>query len=499
MNEDNHIIIVGTSQLTQDKKTNTPLDPLSLIIETSKKAIKDTNANSSKLVTAIDSVYMTNIRSWSYEDAPGELSQALGINPKKKIYLPDGGNTPQMLVNRASKALFTGNANAILIAGGETFYTAYKSIKIKHWPPSKPPKYMEGDLWDGINEFENSYGIKNPPLAYALFETALRYKMGKSIDEHNLSMGKLFEKFSYIASQNPISWIKESYTADEIAKPTVFNRIINHPYTKRMCANMFVDQSAVVIIMTVRTARKLDINKSQWVYVMGGSDFQNIYEITRRPALHDSPAAREGSKSALKQAGLDIKDINVFDIYSCFPSIVQIICNEIGISTHDHRDLTLTGGLPFFGGPWSNYSMHAIVSAVQAIRKNPTQKIMVIANGGYNNKQSFGIYGKSPPKIPWDEINDDDAQDLIFSQSLEPPLMEAKGTLIIEGYTLVYNRKGEPYRGIVIGKLENGRRTLAQINSKTPILQKLSEEELVGKVFPVSYDKSSKKNLIQIK
>ncbi len=40
----------------------------------------------------------------------------------------------------------------------------------------------------------------------------------------------------------------------------------------------------------------------------------------------------------------------------------------------------------------SNYSMHSIITTVNLIRKNPDLKLMIIANGGYNTKQSIGIW-----------------------------------------------------------------------------------------------------------
>ncbi|GAH08474.1 unnamed protein product, partial [marine sediment metagenome] len=173
--------------------------------------------------------------------------------------------------------------------------------------------------------------------------------------------------------------------------PSPENRAIVHPYTKRMCANNFVDQAGTIIITSEEIAKSLNIDRKQWVYIMGGATFRNIHDFYRRPRLDDSPAVREGSRLALEQAGLKLSNIDKFDIYSCFPSIVEICMNEIGIKEDDSRDLTLTGGLPFFGTPLSNYSLHAVINTVDSIRSNPSLKVMIIANGGLNTKQSIGI------------------------------------------------------------------------------------------------------------
>ena len=492
-------IIVGAAQYTQPKDIAQPLDPLSLIVKTCRKALNDSGAEEIKKF--IDSVYMININSWSYEDAPGELIAIIGIKPVQKVFLPDGGDSPQMLVNRAAKAIATGKSQAVLITGGEASYSIYRAGKddiTLNWPEKKTPKYMEGNLWKGTSDFENKYGIIFPSCSYALFESALRGKSGRTLEEHRVYMGKLFERYSKIASKNPHAWNQKSYTADEITVPSPQNRKVIYPYTKRMCSNLFVDQSGTLIITSEEIAEKLKIDPNNWIYLMGGADFKNIFNISQRPKLYDSPATKEGSRIALEQAGLSLGDINVFDIYSCFPSIVQIIMNEMGLSDDDPRDLTITGGLPYFGGPWSNYSLHAIITAAEIIRKNHSKKIMVVANGGYNTKQSFGIYGNKPPVIPWEACNVTERQEEILRDALPDPIIKANGRLTIEAYTIYYERDGKPIRGIVIGRLEDGGRTFARIENDPKRLEELENQDLIGRTFTVQFDKMREVNLISL-
>ena len=492
-------IIVGAAQYTQPKDIAQPLDPLSLILKTCRKALNDSGAKEIKKF--IDSVYMININSWSYEDAPGELSAIIGIKPVQKVFLPDGGDSPQMLVNRAAKAIATGKSLAVLITGGEASYSIYRAGKgdiTLNWPEKKTPKYMEDNLWNGTSEFENKYGMILPSCSYALFESALRGKSGRTLEEHRVYMGKLFERYSRIASKNPYAWSQKAYTADEITIPSPQNRKVIFPYTKRMCSNLFVDQSGAVIITSEEIAEKLKIDPASWVYLMGGADLKNIFNISQRPKLFNSPAARKGSQLALEQAGLTFGDIYGFDIYSCFPSIVQIIMNEMGLSVDDPRDLTVTGGLPYFGGPWSNYSLHAIITATDIIRKNRSKKIMVVANGGYNTKQSFGIYGNKPPVISWEERDDTDIQKEILRDKLPDPVKEANGMITIEAYTIYYERDGRPKQSIVIGCLENGNRSFARIEDELERLEELEKQDLIGKIFHVHFDNESGINLISL-
>jgi acetyl-CoA C-acetyltransferase len=490
-------IIIGAAQYTQPKNTAEPLDPLSLMAKTTRMALSQTETD--QLSDLIDAIYMININSWSYEDAPAELSKILNFKPIEKVFLPDGGDTPQMLVTRAAKAIASGKSKAVIITGAEAEYSK-KSAKRKNqslnWPDYKDPSYMEGDLWDGINQFTNKYKFKFPPNFYALLETAVRAKSGRTIEEHRKYMGKLFEHYSKIASNNPLAWSQKTHTGQEITIPASDNRYVSYPYTKLMCANMFVDQAGTVIMTSERVAESLKINKDIWVYLMGSADLKNVHNTTQRPNLHDSPASKYGYKLALEQAGLTLKEIDAFDIYSCFPSIVEIVMNELGLTLDEERDLTLTGGLPYFGGPWSNYSLHAIITAVDLIRNNHSLKLMVIANGGYNSKQSFGIYGKQPPVKAWADIDDSDIQKKILEDFLPEPMKEANGILEVEAYTISYDRDGNPYTVIVIGHLENKRRTVAFIEAQPELIKEFENEDIVGKKFTVNYDKNSESNKI---
>jgi len=499
MKNKNIPIIVGAAQYTQPKTISQPLDPLKLMTKTSQMAITDTTTEEIK--DYIDTVFMTNISSWSYEDAPGELSKILGINPSKKVYTTPLGNVPQAFVNRAAKAIFSGESQAVLITGGEAAYSSNNARRGKinlDWPEIRPPKYMEGNLTEGTTKFEKMYGLRSAPCAYALFETAIRAASGRSFEEHRKYMGKLFERFSKIAAKNPYAWIQKSYSPDEITISSAENRKVNYPYTKRMCANFFVDQSGALLMTNEEIAEKLGINRKLWIYPMGGADLKNIQYITQRQRYDESPAARFGPKLALEQAGLSLEDISQFDIYSCFPSVVQIIRKELGLSEDDPRDISIAGGLPYFGGPLSNYSLHAIITSVNLIREDPSKKIMIIANGGYNTKQSFGIYGTTPPVKSWGDNEEKSIQETILKETLPDPVEKANGQLTIDAYTIYYERDGTPKRGIVLGHLENRRNTLAYIDAKPEELKNLEQVDIVGQNFPIHYDSKLQRNLINL-
>jgi len=491
-------VIIGAAQYTQHKGTEKPLDPLSLMEKTSREALRD--AGIDELAQLIDCVCVINLFQWPYRDAPGMLSERLGISPVRALYLPVGGNTPQLVVNQAARDLAAGRCSAVLLTGAEAIYSLRKAMSgemLLDWPESHSPERVDGENTSGVNAVEASHNLFLPSFMYPLFETSLRASTGLTPQEHQARMGASFERLSRIASENPHAWSRRFLSAQEIATPTQDNRYIGYPYTKYMNANINVDQAAALVLTTEETARSLGIDRNRWVYPVGGADLNDIWHVSRRPCLHKSPAIRAASRLALEQAGIKLDDVGVFDLYSCFPSAFEIARTEVGIPEDDPRDLSVTGGLPFFGGPGNNYSMHAIVSVVDRIRADRSLKAMVTANGWYLTKHSVGVYAGSPPSHPWTDRDDSALQNAIDGEALPEPAEKAEGPLTVEAYVIRHSSTGSPVGGTVVGRLEDGSRTLAHMDEDSGSLLHWESHELVGRTGLVRHDAEKGRNLVE--
>ncbi len=469
---------------------------------------------------------MVNSFSRDDENTPAALAAALGIQPREAIYSAIGGNTPQKLVNRFARDIAAGRRRAVLISGAEAVYAMYRASRGKttlHWPDNitlqqlnahnlpanfdamlhlacdheKEILEAQGDKYEEPNNrIEKAYDLFMPQYMYPFFETALCSIAGRTPEEHRHYMGKCYERLSQIASENPYAWNRHSLSAQEITLPAAHNRFVVYPYTLRMMANINVDQAAALVIMGENDARELGIESSRWVYPMGGAELNNIWNVTQRPRLHDSPAITQASRLALKQAGLSLGDIGIFDLYSCFHSAMEISRQAIGISENDSRDLSVTGGLAYFGGPGNNYSLHAIVTCMERIRRNRSLKAMVTANGWYNSKHAIGIYGAEPPDNPWEDEDYSAIQKSIDAAALSEPVEHADGPLTVEAYSIRYDTAGHPERVTVIGRLRSGQRALADIQGETHKLRKLEQIKLVGKTGEAKFNSVSGRNFV---
>ncbi|MFP4474013.1 MAG: acetyl-CoA acetyltransferase [Desulfatibacillaceae bacterium] len=499
MSKENTPVIVGAAQLAWRPEQGPAPDPLSLAAKAVLDAFGQTGAKNAG--DGVDALWVNNIFSWPYADAPGELAGKLGISPKNTYYAPIGGNTPQTFVGRAARVIADGQVDGVLMCGAECAHTARRINKGEvepGWPEPRIPERIgdgEGDSM-GTSDAELLYGLVLPMHLYALFETALRSRLGRTVQGHWEAVGRTLARFSEIAAQNPHAWHNSARTPEDIITPAPGNPLLCHPYTKRMVAEMNVDMGAAVFMLSEKRARELGVDPSAMVYPMGGAELENIWFASRRPSLHDSPAFREASSLAMAQAGVGVDDLALFDFYSCFPCMVEMARLELGLPPDDPRDLTVAGGLPFFGGPFSNYSMHAICSAVERIREDNSLVALVGANGGFNTKHSVGVYGARPGTEPWGVRDDAGIQARIWESALPEPVADAGGSLVVEGYAVRYDRTGSPTDGVVFGRTRRGERALAALEAPSDELAARLDRDWVGMEFGVRHDSPTGRNIV---
>ena len=247
------------------------------------------------------------------------------------------------------------------------------------------------------NDIEDAHGLMIPATAYPLYENALRGHYGHSIAEHQQVMGELFSRSPRWLRAIPMPWFPVARSAEEIATATPSNRYVGWPYTKFMNAMNQINQAASLLLTSVGKARSLGIPEDRWLYLHGCADTSELWHVLDRENYHSSVAIRTLAEETYAMAGRDASGLDHIDIYSCFPSAVQIARDEFGIAKDDPRPLTITGGLPFHGGAGNNYVMNSIASMADTLRAAPGTYGLVTANGGYLTKHSAGIYSTEPP------------------------------------------------------------------------------------------------------
>ncbi len=497
-NNADYPVIVGVGQLTNRlRKVNDAIEPLEMMTSVARSAEIDSGV--SGLLPKMDSVQVVNIIAWQYPDAPGTLAERIGARPTHKLYSSVGGDTPQRLINETAQAIVEGRIRLALIAGVEAMQSRRLARKENHqfpWPRGTPER-IEGEMRNGFTEVEARHGATRPTNVYPLFENAIRSHLGLSIGEHQQRLGKLCARFSSVAAENPYAWFRQARSPEEITTVGPGNRWVGFPYPKLMNAIMEVDQAAAVIMTGSETARELGIPKERWVYLHGSGDAKDKWFVSDRVNYYTSPAIRATTQRALAMAGVGVDGVAMFDLYSCFPSAVQLALDALGLKPDDPRPLTVTGGLPYAGGPGNNYVTHSIATTVQRLREAPEQYALVTALGWFATKHSAGVYSGRTPSSGWQRTDPAVDQEKVEAMASPPFLEEAEGAATIETYTVLFNREGVPEQGIVIGRLDGDStaRFFANAEPNPEALLAMTREEFVGHRGRVSHDATTGKNV----
>ena len=324
------------------------------------------------------------------------------------------------------------------------------------------------------HDAEIAIRLGRPIQIYPIMETALRHATGLDVQAHLEHISNLWAGFSDVAANNPNAWIRDAKSAEEIRTISEVNRPVSFPYPKLMNSNNNVDQAAALILVSEEKAKALGIPKDKWIYPWAGTDAQDHYYFSNRDNFHSSPAIRFAGGKCMELTDSTPDNIDMIDVYSCFPVAVQIACRELGFDMQ--RPLTVTGGLTFAGGPLNNYVMHSIARMAQLLRENPGKRGMITANGGYITKHAFGIYSSEPPAQPFQHAN---LQDKVDAELKRDVVIEHQGAGTVEGYSVMYGPEGVT-KAFVGARLTDGRRAWG-VSEDKDLLQSMTEEEFCGR------------------
>ncbi|KIX05726.1 uncharacterized protein Z518_03698 [Rhinocladiella mackenziei CBS 650.93] len=508
-------VIVGVGDTcNRSSRIEDAYEPLQLILQSIRLALKDTDLNHSKqekLQRAIDSIDVVRTWTWPYDDLPGDISQNLGVDARRRFYTEHGGNKPAKLLDDAARRISKGETKVAVITGGEALASLTACVAAKKVPPPGWTKTKQSvdsvfsatdrDLGTNVGAV---HSIGAPIHVYPLFENGFRAHRGQTISQNNEESSQMYAEFAKVAEKQPYAWNygKKSAAKEDIGTVTKRNRMICFPYPLLMNAFNTVNLSAAVILTSATYAEEMGIPKTKWIYPVGGAGTQDSPNFWERPNYFSSPSIERSIDAGLRVSGLVKDDIDLFDFYSCFPIVPKVAASHLNLPiTHGHRALTLLGGLTSFGGAGNNYSMHAITEMTRQLRKGQGRHGLILANGGVMTYQhviclstmrrrSDSPYPEQPP-LPE------------YVTDLPVPIVDAKvegdQEATIETYTVEFARDNTPLRAYIVGRLTSNDHRFVANHADEETLQNISSgpEEKIGRVGRVRNDGT--RNLLTLK
>lgn len=456
------------------------LEAWQLMEEATRRAAADAGAPA--LLSRIDAMRVPK-GMWGYADPGRMVAKAVG-SPDARSILADIGILQTTLLADACEAIQLGHEKIAVVLGGEARYRYLLGEKSGspafETPQSDAPDVTlrpEAELWSAA-EWEHGLGM--PVNSYAVMENALRHAEGQGMAEHRAEVGNLWAGFSHVAARNPEAWYREAMTGDEIAQASGSNRMLAFPYAKWHTSQWNVDQAAALILCSEAVADELGIPAEKRIYPLAITESNHMVPLSARRELHRCPGYALAGERALELAGLTMDDIRHFEIYSCFPVAVRVQVRELGIPPG--RPLTVTGGMTFAGGPLNNFVYQALVAMVHALRTHPGAGL-VTAVSGLLTKQGVSLWSTQRPAqgFAFAEVTGEVREAMGVCEVVE----KATGPATIAGYTVLFDKAGQPVRGVVVADLPDGRRTVA--HSDDPVLaQAMTETEFCARDITLS-------------
>jgi acetyl-CoA C-acetyltransferase len=479
-------VIVGAAQVVQ--RAEDPLrarEPLALMEAALRAAAVE--AEAPQLLAEADSIAVCQGLS-GYANPAAWLAQRLGARAESVLGLISGTTSHQFVAD-AARAIAAGARDIVLIAGGEAEHSARRARRAGAHPQRScadgtPDRtvgvHVSAAEWK--DRPDGHAGLATPAACFAVFETALRHRYGLSVAAHRARIAEIWARNARVASRNPHAWIRRAPSAEEIATPGPGNPWVAVPYTKLLVANMVVDQAAALIVTSAERARRLGIPEARWVFPQASAEAVVVRQISERDTLAAEPPLALVARRVCELAALDPVRAELLDFYSCFPAPVQLTAEALGIPLE--RELTVTGGLTYGGGPLNNYVLHAIATVVTKLREQRGARALVTAVGGNFSKHAAGVYGMEPPAHGFAFVDLAAEVRVLPQRAYEA---DYTGEAEVEAYT-VNAEAGRLARAAIACRTPRGARTWARA-SDAALAERFASEELVGARVRIASDR----------
>lgn len=434
--------------------------------------------------TPIDAIYVTPPLAWGYHDLPTEICSASGIRAHDKVLMDPGGSAPVDALLSACERIAAGEIDVALVVGGESMYSRRRAKREGlelTWTPFTGHRDLVGNQRPLANDLEYRHFLRAPRQLFPLLENALRAQRGSSMEQQRLRMSSLLSANSKVAKDNRYAWFARERSAEEIADITADNRMICFPYTKLMNAVMEVDQAGALVVSSTDYADRRQVPTAARSVVVGGAMANDAWTPSERPFLASSPALHAVAGALFELSGLQAEQVDYWDLYSCFPVAIQFAAEAFGLPEDGSRELTVTGGLAYAGGPGSSYcihsmaAMHSLIAGTNAhgiatgLGNVATKHAAVLLAGPMSSSGNRATQVLRPTLPPGDLQG--------------PPLIhQPSGAGFIETYTVEMDRNGQPVSAPIIVRLDAGQRSIALLQRPSDIDVVLTSEGIGRRV-----------------
>ena len=419
--------------------------------------------------------------SWAYPDPARLVARRIGA-PGATTHLVELGIPQQSLINDALAAIVSGASDVAVVVGGEAKRWARDRERAGLSPaetaqPGAAPDVLRRRPGPLLEPVEVAHRLWDPVQQYAMIDNALRAAEGRTIVEHRAEIADLWDRMNAVAGTNPEAAFPDRMDAGRIATATPDNRPLAFPYNKWHSTQWTVNQAAALVMCSVEAARRLGVPSDRWVFPLVGLESSHAVSVLCRGQIHAWPAMEVLGGTAAARLGRPVADIEVVELYSCFPAAVRVQQRELGLPTDGTP--TVTGGMAFAGGPFNNAVLQSLAAVAPRLRDAPGHLGAVTTVSGLLTKPGLGVWSARPDGRP--PLLSDLAYEVASVTGVVeavPDLDGYEGPGTVATYTVTYDGM-DPVRVVAVCDTADGRRCVS-IGEDPEVAARACEEELVG-------------------
>ncbi len=419
---------------------------------------------------------------WGYRDPAGEIARAAGAMRPTTV-LASVGVLQQTLISEACALIAQGRIHTALVVGGDAGHRLRRAqaagVAATERNQASGPELHLTPATELRHPAELAAGLRMPVGLYAMLESARRAERGLGVAAHRDGLAEMGAAFSRVAAENPHAWLRRPVSPGAIRDASPSNPMQAFPYTRAHCSNWNVDQAAALLFCSAGRAAALGIARERWLFPLASAESNHMVPVSARASLGFCPGAAIAGRAVLEASGLGAPDIDLVDLYSCFPVAVTTYAEAIGLPPG--RDLTLTGGMAFAGGPYNNYLFQAVCRAAELLRAGAGRTALLSCVSGVLTKQAFCVWSTEPSPRGFVRL---DVSETVGRQARVLDVRDAfSGTAQVAGCTVLHGGEGAP-RSILLLDTQEGARALATAQDPG-LAARLQDEEFVGRTVRV--------------
>lgn len=415
---------------------------------------------------------------WSYGDPGGRLRER--VLPGARSVLAEFGVLQQSLWRRACTAIATGEAEVVVVCGAEAKHRARRAelaglVATELDQGAAAPDERLVPAAELRSPVEVERGLSAPVAQYAVMESALRARLGRTVAAHRAAVAELWAGFSEVAAANPDAWHRTSVTAEFLAEASDANPMLATPYTRWHCSQWNVDQAAALVFTSAAVAARLGLDAVRLVHPLAAVESNAMVNLSSRAEPGTCPAVAVVGERLAELAGVEAAEADLVELYSCFPAAVELQAAALGLG--DGRPLTVTGGMTFAGGPVNNASLQALVALVGRLRAEPGAVGLISSVSGMLTKHGCSLFAAGEPIGPF--VSAEVGDEALAATPVVEVVPGERGRGTVAGFTVLHDH-GRPVRAVVLADVAGGRRAVAS-SAEPELVAAMATEEWVGR------------------